>query len=121
MTRHHIAFGLVLEMVFCLAEGCARAAGAQGRASLREGGLPGLDGLLSAYEGGDFDVVQRTFARSLDFQNRLRIDKPRELDLWLGSWHRGKALLLLELARVSAKVAPQYVFVIVGAGRRYLA
>jgi len=115
MTRHRTAFAAILAVMLCIAPSTGH--------GLAQGGIQkaALDGLLSAYVGGDFDVVQRTFVRSLDFQHRLRIDKPRELDLWLGPWDRRKALLILELARTSASVAPQYVFVIVGVGRRYLA
>ncbi len=80
-----------------------------------------LDDVLAAYVGGDFEVIQRTFVKSIDIQERLRLDKPRELDRWLGQWNRAKALLLLEFARISATRAPQYVPVLVGAGRRYLA
>lgn len=115
MARHPIGFAAILAMVLCLAPFARR--------SLGEGGAQRvtLDDVLSAYVGGDFHVVQRTFVRSVDFHTRLRIDKPRELERWLGPWDRRKALLLLEFARTSAKVAPHYVFVIVGAGRRYLA
>ena len=106
MTRPRTAFVAIVVMVLCIAP-C-------------EAQRVTLDDVLSAYLGGDVDVIHRTFVRSLDFQNRLRTDRPRELDRWLGSWDRGKALLLLEFARTSANVAPQYVFVIVGAGRRYI-
>ena len=79
-----------------------------------------LDDVLAAYVAGDYDVVKRSFLRSTDIQRRLRVDRPRDIDRWLGKWDRGKALLLLEFARTSATVAPQYVYVIVGQGRRYL-
>lgn len=115
MARHLTGFTAVLALVLCL--------GPFARPSLGEGGAQRvtLDDLLGAYLGGDFGVVERTFVRSVDLQRRLRLDRPRELEGWLGSWDRAKALLLLELARTSATVAPQYVFVIVGTGRRYLA
>lgn len=80
-----------------------------------------LDAVLRAYLDGDHDVIRRTFVRSIDIQNQLRLHRPRELDRWLGPWNRAKAMLLLEFAQVSARVAPQYVSVIAGAGRRYLA
>ena len=107
MARHRIAFTAILALVLCIAPARAQRVA--------------LDEVLGAYLGGDYEVIQRTFVRSLDFQERLRIDKPRELERWLGPWSRGKALLLLELARVSAGVAPQYVAVFAGAGRRYIA
>ena len=114
MTRPWTGFVAILAIVLCAAPFNGRGL-AEGEAQ-----RVALDDVLAAYLGGDFEVVQRTFVRSLDFQNRLRIDRPRELDRWLGSWNRGKALLLLEFARRSATIAPQYVFVIVGSGRRYL-
>jgi tetratricopeptide (TPR) repeat protein len=80
-----------------------------------------LDAVLAAYVGGDFTIVDRTFTRSIEVQKLLRLDKPRELDRWLGPWHRGKALLLLEFARASARVAPQFVRTLVEIGRRYVA
>src|SRR5687767_2530776 len=107
MPRHRTVFVAILAMVLSIAP-C-------------EAQRVTLDDVLTAYLGGDFGVVQRTFVKSLDFQKRLRTDKPRELDQWLGPWNRDKALLLLEFARTSASVAPQFVYVIVGAGRRYLA
>ncbi len=113
MARHRTAFVAFVAIVLAVAPLARRSVGAAQRVT--------LDSVLVEYLGGDFDVIQRTFVRSLDFQNRLRIDKPRELDLWLGPWNRGKALLLLELARTSASVAPQYVYVIADAGRRYIA
>jgi hypothetical protein len=126
MTRHHAGFVAVLGMVLCLG-GVRSPASVRAvddllaHRSLGQSGRVSLDAVLAEYLAGDVDVVKRTFVRSLDFQNRLRLDRPRELDRWLGSWDRGKAMLLLECARTSAVVAPQYVFVIVGAGRRYLA
>lgn len=76
---------------------------------------------MRAYLGGDFEVIQRTFLRSTDFLNVLRLNKPRELERWLGPWDRGRALLLLEFARASINVAPHYAPSIVRAGRRYVA
>lgn len=80
-----------------------------------------LDGVLPAYLDGDIGIVARTFTRSLDFEARLRISEPRELQRWLGSWDRGKAVLLLEMANIAGRgVAPQYTVVIVRIGREYL-
>ena len=107
MTRLRTTLAAILAMVLSLAPVQAQ--------------RPTLDGVLSAYLGGDVDVIQRTFRRSVDFHAVIRLDRPRDLDRWLGSWNRGKALLLLEMARTSAGVAPQYVPMIMGAGRRYLA
>jgi tetratricopeptide (TPR) repeat protein len=78
-----------------------------------------LDAVLATYLSGDTDVIRRTFARSGDFQDRLRLTQPRELDRWLGSWDRGKALFVLEVARAASLVAPRYSAVLIGAGRRY--
>ena len=78
-----------------------------------------LDDMLIAYRAGDFDIIKRSFARSPDFQ-RLRFDRPRDLERWLGSWDRGKALILLELARASGGIAPQFLGPITRAGRLYL-
>ncbi len=69
---------------------------------------------------GDDGVVARSFATSSDFR-AARLADARRLDRWLAGWHRGKAALLLELANVSTRVAPQFVRPLVGAGRRYLA
>ena len=79
-----------------------------------------LDAVLATYLSGDTDVIRRTFARSVDFQDRLRLSEPRELDRWLGSWNRGKALFVLEIARAAAIVAPRYSTGLIGAGRRYV-
>ena len=112
MTRSRSAFVAILAVALCVAP-FARTGSAAQRVM--------LDDMLTAYQGGDYEVVSRSFVRSLDFQSRLRIDKPQELERWLGTWTREKSLFLLEVARTSARVAPQYVFVIVGHGRRYLA
>ena len=77
-----------------------------------------LDSVLAAYLGGDTDVVVRTFRRSRDFQ-AARVDAG-VLSRWLASWHRGKAVMLLELAEASTRVAPQYTPILVGAGRQYV-
>lgn len=79
-----------------------------------------LDAVLAAYLDGDLDVVSRSFGRSRDFPDRLRLYNPKEFEYWLGSWDRRKALLLLEIARATAKVSPQFPGVVVDAGRRYV-
>ena len=79
-----------------------------------------LDPVFAAYLSGDSDVVSRTFRTSIDFQ-AARLGEPRRLDRWLGAWHQGKAMLLLELADVATVVAPQFVRPLLGAGRRYIA
>lgn len=115
---------MMIRSIVCAAALCAAAAAVNDRVSAREGHSPiqhvTLDAVLNAYLGGDTEVVARTFARSPDFGERLRFDDPRELERWLGSWNRGKALLLIEIARASARVAPQYTFLVVRQGRRYL-
>jgi tetratricopeptide (TPR) repeat protein len=78
-----------------------------------------LDAVFAAYLSGDSDVVSRTFTTSLDFQ-AARLGEPRRLDRWLGAWHQGKAVLLLELADAASVVAPQFVRPLLGAGRRYV-
>ena len=115
MTRPWTGFVAILALVLCIEPFAQRSLGDTVPQRVA------LDDVLTAYVAGDFDIVKRTFAKSLDFQRRLRVDRPRELDRWLGQWDRGKALLLLEFARTSATVAPQYVYVIVAAGRRYFA
>src|SRR6187431_1911486 len=67
-----------------------------------------LDAVLAAYLGGDVDVVSRSFGRSPDFPDRLRLNDPREFDRWLGSWDRRKALFLIEIARATAQVSPRF-------------
>jgi hypothetical protein len=78
-----------------------------------------LDTLLAAYLDGDDGVVKRTFTRSRDFQS-TRIAHPANLERWLSSWHRGKAVILLELADTSTRVAPQYTPFLLDAGRQYV-
>ena len=79
-----------------------------------------LDAVFSAYVGGDLDVVSRSFGRSADFPDRLRLNDPREFDRWLGSWDRRKALLVIEIARSTGDVSPRFPRVVVEAGRRYV-
>ena len=74
-----------------------------------------LDATLAAYLGGDTAIIARTFTRPRDFEV-LR----RDLDRWLKSWDRGKALVLLEVSRVAGSVAPQYAATIVNVGRVYM-
>jgi tetratricopeptide (TPR) repeat protein len=79
-----------------------------------------LDAVLAAYLAGDLDVVSRSFGRSPDFPDRLRLNDPREFDRWLGPWDRRKALLVLEIARAAGDVSPRFPRVVVDAGRRYV-
>jgi hypothetical protein len=79
-----------------------------------------LDAVLAAYLSGDVDVVSRSFGRSSDFPDRLRLNDPREFDRWLGSWDRRKALFLIEIARATAQVSPRFPRIVVDAGRRYV-
>jgi hypothetical protein len=78
-----------------------------------------LDAVLAGYMRGDVGIVSRTFTTSLDFQ-AAGLGEPGRLERWLGGWHRGKAALLLDLARAASDVAPHFVPPIVGAGHRYL-
>jgi hypothetical protein len=78
-----------------------------------------LDSVFAAYIGGDRDVIRRTFTRSRDFQT-ARVAQEGHLDRWLTPWHRGKAVMLLELAEASTRVAPQYTPYLLGAGRQYV-
>jgi tetratricopeptide (TPR) repeat protein len=79
-----------------------------------------LDAVFAAYLGGDLDVVPRSFGRSRDFPDRLRLYDSREFEHWLGPWDRRKALLLIEIARATAEVSPRFPRVVVDAGRRYV-
>jgi len=79
-----------------------------------------LDTLLAAYRGGDADVFDRTFTRPRDFQTILHFPELKDLDSWLRTWDRGKAVALLEISRVASRVAPQYASIPVRAGRRYV-
>ena len=79
-----------------------------------------LDAVLAAYLSGDVDVVSRSFGRSPDFPDRLRLNDPREFDRWLGPWDRRKALFLIEIARATAQVSPRFPRIVVDAGRRYV-
>ena len=74
-----------------------------------------LDATLAAYLGGDTAIIARTFTRPREFENRRD-----EFDRWLKSWDRGKALVLLEMARVASTVAPRYTLVIANVGRTYI-
>jgi tetratricopeptide (TPR) repeat protein len=79
-----------------------------------------LDAVVSAYFGGDPDVVARTFARPRDFQDRLHVDDPKELERWLGSFDQRKAVVLLEMARTAAQLAPRHATTLIKAGGGYL-
>jgi hypothetical protein len=80
-----------------------------------------LDQLLAAYASGDRAHIRRVFTTSREFQDRLRLREPRELERWLGPWDRTKALLLVELSRVAADVAPQFLATFSRVGREYTA
>lgn len=80
-----------------------------------------LDALLTAYRGGDFAVLDRSFTRPRDFQTLMRKPDPRELDSWLRQWDPGKAVMLLDLAQVGFRVSPPYGIALVRAGRAYVA
>ncbi len=79
-----------------------------------------LDAVLAAYLDGDLDVVSRSFGRSRDFPDRMRLYDSREFEHWLGPWDRRKALLLIEIARATGQVSPRFPRVVVDAGRRYV-
>ena len=81
---------------------------------------PTLDSVFAAYVAGDREVVSRSFARAAEFPDRLRLNDPREFDRWLGSWDRRKALLIIEIARVTADVSPRFPRVVLEAGQRYV-
>ena len=78
-----------------------------------------LDSVYAAYLNGDREVVKRTFNRSRDF-HAARIANEGQLDRWLTPWHRGKAVMLVELAEASTRVAPQYTPFLLNAGRQYI-
>jgi hypothetical protein len=76
-----------------------------------------LDDLLTAYRGGDSSVVERALTRPRDFQGLTQRPNPK-LDDWLKGWDRGKAVLLLDVAQVAFRVAPNYAPAFIDAGRR---
>ena len=90
--------------------------GAQSRAPKAE--TP--EAVLAAYLGGDEDSIQALFKTSLDFQNRFRLNEPRQFDRWLGTFDPGKAVFVLALAETADDVARQYVPVLLSAGGRYV-
>jgi tetratricopeptide (TPR) repeat protein len=98
--------------------GVCAASSSFGQADARQ--RASLDDVLSAYLAGDTAVVARTFTGPRVFQDRVRLTRPKELEHWLGSFDRGKAVLLVELARVAADVAPHYVVVFARAGGAYV-
>jgi tetratricopeptide (TPR) repeat protein len=79
-----------------------------------------IDDIYAAYVSGDAEVVRRAFAGSLAMQQRLLLREPRELERWLGSWDRRKALFVLELARVAADIGPQFLGTFSRIGRAYV-
>src|SRR5690349_14648531 len=104
MTRLGNGLTAVLAIALCATSLAHRSLGEGGTDAARQ--RVALDDVLNAYVAGDYDVVKRQFVKSLDFQRRLRVDRPRDIDRWLAKWDRGKALLLLEFARTSATIAP---------------
>ena len=104
-------------LVFGLSALCAIATVAAHQEPRDQGTL--LDRLLSGYLDGDSEIVPRTLHRSQEF-HQARIADPRRLDRWLGDWRRAKAAVLLEVADVSTRVAPQYTRPLLSAGRRYI-
>ena len=74
---------------------------------------------LTAYAGGDHDVIKRVFARSLDFQHAHLLNTDR-VERTMGGWQRSNAAFLIELAEHSANVAPAYSMSLLTIGRRYL-
>src|ERR1700752_1897342 len=100
MTTRTIVFALAFGVTSAAATDHA-AAGARRDPDQRVA----LDPVLAAYVGGDAEIVARTFAEPREFQDRLRLTEPREFDRWLGSFDRGKAMLVLEIARAATRVA----------------
>jgi hypothetical protein len=78
------------------------------------------DGVLAAYLAGDQTVIDRFFKTSLDFQNRLKLQEPKEFDRWLGEYDQAKAVFVLSLAQASVVTARQYTPVLLLAGERYV-
>jgi hypothetical protein len=78
-----------------------------------------LDAVLAAYAAGDHAVVERTFARSRDFQ-RFRLSDRGRLERWLGPWRPDKAKLLLDVIARSADIAPAYTLTLLHAGQAYV-
>ena len=94
-------------------------AGAQGPAG-REAIPTTTDGVLAAYLAGDQTVIERVFKTSLDFQNRLKLKEPKELDKWLGEYDPAKAAFVLSLAERATNAGRQYTPVLLSAGGRYV-
>jgi tetratricopeptide (TPR) repeat protein len=80
-----------------------------------------IDAVLQAYAGGDLQAVSRSFTKSTDFVQALRLGDPKHIDRWLGDWDRTKAVLIIELAHVAANNGRQWLAALTRAGRRYLA
>ena len=74
-----------------------------------------FDTALSAYLGGDTGIVERTFPKSGDYQERAK-----DLDRWLQDWDPAKAVFVLDVARRAAAIGPRFASVIVESGRNYL-
>ena len=108
----------VLDLLVCgLFALCAIATVAAHQEPRQQGTV--LDLLLSGYLEGDREIVSRTLHRSQEF-HQARIADPRRLDRWLGEWRPARVAVLLEVADVSTRVAPQYTKPLLSAGRRYI-
>jgi tetratricopeptide (TPR) repeat protein len=90
----------------------------QGQSRALNPGSP--DGVLAAYLTGDEDAIPAFFKTSLDFQNRMRLNEPKQFDRWLGPFDSGKAVFVLALAKTAHEVGRQYVPVLLSAGGRYV-
>lgn len=88
--------------------------------SRRLAGPATTDAVLTAWLAGEDDAISRQFKTSVDFQNRLKLSEPRELERWLGAFDQGKAVFVLALAQVSADVARQYTHILLNSGGRYV-
>jgi len=104
-------FGLALACLL-FATATAGSAGSARPSTAQRGSL---DATLAAYIRGDTAIIARTFTRPREFEERRH-----EFERWLSSWDRGKALVLLEMARVASSVAPRYTLVMANVGRTYI-
>lgn len=107
-------------IVFVLAGCIAVAAGKHVIQAQNRSQTP-TDEVLATYLRGDTGALVRTFARSRDFEDKLRLADSRQLERWLGPFDGGKAVFLLALADIASRIAPQYTAQLVQAGRRYVA
>ena len=94
-------------------------AGAQAAAP-RDAELSTTDAVLAAYLAGDPTVLERVFKTSVDFQKRLKLNEPKELDRWLGEFNPAKAVFVLSLAERATIAGLQFTPVLLSAGERYV-